>query len=262
MMSEPKVEPVSRLSLWAGRIMSALPAPFLLLDGVMKLLKPVVVVETTKQLGYSESVIFPLGIVLLACTIIYLIPRTSVLGAILLTGYLGGAVATHVRLGESAFPILLPAIIGALLWGGLYLRDKRLQPLIPLTTQTSTSSQTKKMLWLGRILSALPVLMLLFSAVIKLLKLANVVTEFARLGYPESRVLGIGMLEIACTVVYLIPRTSVLGAILLAGYLGGATATHVRIGDPFFIPIVVGMLVWGGLYLRDQRLRALLPLRS
>ena len=130
---------------------------------------------------------------------------------------------------------------------------------------TQTASVSKKNLWAGRIVSALPVLMLLFSAVMKLVKPAPVVTEFARLGYPESVAVGIGILELFCTVVYLIPRTSVLGAILLTGYLGGATATHVRIGDPFFnaiMPVVLGVLVWGGLFLRDDRLRALIPLRS
>ena len=125
-----------------------------------------------------------------------------------------------------------------------------------------TALVSKGRLWAGRILSALPVLMLLFSGVLKLIKPAPVVEEFARLGYPESLVLGIGLLELACTVVYVIPRTSIIGAILLTAYLGGATATHVRIGDPFFSPIVVGVLVWGGLFLRDDRLRALIPLRS
>jgi hypothetical protein len=109
--------------------------------------------------------------------------------------------------------------------------------------------------------------MLLFSGVLKLVKPAGagVVEEFTRLGYPENRALGIGILEIACTLVYAIPRTSVLGAILLTGYLGGAVATHVRIGDPFFNvfgPILFGAMIWGGLYLRDERLRALIPLRS
>jgi len=118
-----------------------------------------------------------------------------------------------------------------------------------------------KMLWAGRIASALPVLMLLFSGIMKLVKPAAVVEELARLGYPESIALGIGVLELSCTVVYLIPRTSVLGAILLTGYLGGATTTHVRIGDPFFAPVVIGVLVWLGLFLRDERLRALIPLR-
>lgn len=126
---------------------------------------------------------------------------------------------------------------------------------------TSTAPVSKKMLWAGRVMSALPMAMLLFSGIVKLLQPAFVMDEFVRLGYPGSLVLGIGVLELACTAVYAIPRTSVLGAILLTGYLGGATATHVRVGDPFFGPVVLGALVWGGLYLRDARLRALLPLR-
>jgi DoxX-like family len=122
---------ISKTALWTGRILSGLPALFLLFDGALKLPKPKVVVDGTVKLGYAESVIVPLGIVLLVCTILYLIPRTAVLGAILLTGYLGGAVATHVRAGEGWFPIVFPIIIGVLLWGGLYLRDERLQALIP-----------------------------------------------------------------------------------------------------------------------------------
>ncbi len=132
MQATIQTAPVSAKTLWAGRIMSGLPALFLLMDGAMKLAKPTIVVETTVKLGYPESVIFPLGIVLLACTLVYVIPRTSVLGAILLTGYLGGAVATHVRAGDGWFPIMFPVILGALLWGGLYLRDERLCALIPL----------------------------------------------------------------------------------------------------------------------------------
>jgi hypothetical protein len=124
--------PVSKGMLWTGRIIGILPALFLLMDGVMKLFKPAMVVEATVKLGYPENVIVPLGIVLTGCTILYLIPRTAVLGAILLTGYLGGAIATHVRVGESMFSISLPLIFGVLLWGGLYLRDNRLRKLIPL----------------------------------------------------------------------------------------------------------------------------------
>lgn len=117
-------------SLWAGRIISALPVVFLLVDGIMKLVKPAVVVDATVKLGYPESVIAGIGLLLLACTIVYLIPRTAVLGAILLTGYLGGAVATHVRVGGPWFPIIFPVIIGAMLWGGLYLRDERVRSLV------------------------------------------------------------------------------------------------------------------------------------
>jgi hypothetical protein len=112
--------------------MSFLPALFLLVDGVAKLFKPAWVVEPTVQLGYAESVIVPLGIVLTASTVLYLVPRTAVLGAILLTGYLGGAVNTHVRSGDSLFSILFPVVFGALLWGGLVLRDARLQALLPV----------------------------------------------------------------------------------------------------------------------------------
>jgi DoxX-like family len=117
--------------LWAGRILSWLIGAFLLLDGVAKLFKPAPVVEGTVKLGYPESVIIPLGIVLTICTILYLLPRTAVLGAILLTGYLGGAVATHVRVGDGAFGVIFAAAFGVLLWLGLYLRDQRLRELLP-----------------------------------------------------------------------------------------------------------------------------------
>ena len=132
MPSDNHVVPVSNTMRWTGLLMSGLPALFLLVDGVMKLFKPAVVVDTTVQLGFPEAVILPLGVVLLAGTVLYLVPRTAVLGAILLTGYLGGAVATHVRVQDGAFPIVFPVIIGALLWGGLVLRDPRLAALLPL----------------------------------------------------------------------------------------------------------------------------------
>ena len=126
-----------------------------------------------------------------------------------------------------------------------------------MQSAAQTASVSKKKLWAGRILSALPVLLLLFSGVMKLVKPSPVVQGFAHFGYPESLALCNGILELTCTVVYVIPRTSVLGAILMTAYLGGATATHVRIGDPsFFIPVILGVLVWGGLFLRDDRLRA------
>jgi hypothetical protein len=131
--SSPHAATVSKGSLWIGCILSALSILFLLMDGVMKLMKPPPIVETTVRLGYPESVIQSLGIVLLVCTILYAIPRTSILGAILLTGYLGGAVATNVRVGNPLFShILFPVYIALLVWGGLYLRDRRLRGLIPV----------------------------------------------------------------------------------------------------------------------------------
>ena len=123
----------SKAALWTGRIISGLVGLFLLFDGVMKLVKPRFVVESTVKAGYAESVILPLGIVLTASTILYLIPRTAILGAILLTGYLGGAVDANVRGGQGAFFILLPAIFGVLVWFGLYLRDARLRAITPIS---------------------------------------------------------------------------------------------------------------------------------
>jgi hypothetical protein len=132
MSSDPQTISESKAMLWTGRVLSALPTLFLVFDGAMKLVQPEPVVKATVGLGYPVSVLTGLGIVLLTCTLLYLLPRTAVLGAILLTGYLGGAVASHVRVGEGWFPTLFPAIFGALLWGGLYLRDSRLRQLLPL----------------------------------------------------------------------------------------------------------------------------------
>ncbi len=252
--------PASQKALWAGRIISALPALFLLVDGVLKLVKPPEVVTATVQLGYPESVIFGLGLVLVISTILYLIPVTSIFGAMLLTGYLGGAVTTHVRIGESPFSVIFPIIIGLLLWFGLYLRVDRLRELVPRSTTAPPVSKIR--LWVGRVISGLLVLGMLFSGVMKLIKPTPVVDEFSRLGYPESAAFGIGLLEILCTIIYLIPGTATLGAILLTAYLGGAVATHVRVGDPFIGPVVFGILAWVGLFLRDDRFRHLIPLRS
>jgi hypothetical protein len=122
-----------------------------------------------------------------------------------------------------------------------------------------------KTIWAGRIISAFAVLFLIFDSIIKVLNLAPAVEATTQLGYPASLVIGIGILELACLAVYVIPRTAALGAILLTGYLGGAIATQMRAGSPLFqviFPLIVGALVWGGLFLREERLRALIPLRS
>jgi hypothetical protein len=129
-ISAPRIQSATMTAsgkrIWAGRFFSGLSTLFFLLDGGMKLFKPPVVVEGTLQLGYPESAIVGMGIVLLLCTILYLIPRTAILGAVLLTGYLGGAVATHVRVAGPWFNILFPVVFGCFVWGGLWLRDRRL----------------------------------------------------------------------------------------------------------------------------------------
>jgi DoxX-like family len=121
---------------------------------------------------------------------------------------------------------------------------------------------SKAALWTGRVMSALPVLLVLFGSVVKLMKTPSVIEGFAHAGLPASLIVPVGIIELICVVVYVIPQTAVLGAILMTGLLGGATITGLRIGDPSVpLPLILGMLAWGGLYLRDTRLRALIPIR-
>lgn len=117
-------------------------------------------------------------------------------------------------------------------------------------------------LWAGRILSAIPVLMLTMSDVMKLRGGPEFVKVFENLGWPADLAVPLGLLELAITIVYVMPRTSVLGAILLTGYLGGAIAAHVRIHEDWLTQLLLGMMLWGGLYFRDARIAALIPLRN
>ena len=122
----------SRRALWTGRVLGGLAVAFLIFDSVGKLLQVQPVIEGTKHLGYPPDIVFGLGVTLLLSVVTYVIPRSSVLGAVLLTGYLGGAVATHVRVGSPLFThVLFPAYVAALLWGGLMLRDTRLRAFAP-----------------------------------------------------------------------------------------------------------------------------------
>jgi hypothetical protein len=128
-----QINQTSNAALWIGRIMSGLVIAFMLLDGAMKLVPLDVVVTTSEQIGIPGSLARTLGILGLICTVLYAVPRTSIIGAILLTGYLGGAIASHLRLGDPIFThTLFGLYLGLLMWGGLYLRDDRLRALIPL----------------------------------------------------------------------------------------------------------------------------------
>jgi hypothetical protein len=119
--------------VWTGRIMSGLATLFLLMDAVMKVIRVRVAVEGTVQAGYPDSTVVGIGLSLLVSTLLYAIPQTSVLGAILVTGYLGGAVATNVRMNAPLFSyILTPVYVGVLVWGGLYLRDERVRAVVPV----------------------------------------------------------------------------------------------------------------------------------
>ncbi len=122
----------SKAALWTGRIISGVVVLFMVFDGVTKLMRVEPVLKAAAQLGFTVTQIAAIGILLLACTLIYVIPRTSVLGAILLTGYLGGAVATQVRAANPLFETLFPVIFGVLVWAGLFLRDRRLREMVPV----------------------------------------------------------------------------------------------------------------------------------
>ena len=136
----PSQNQISKTSLWAGRIISALVVLFLIFDGVTKVMKVPAVMEATARIGFPANLIPAIGILLLACTAVYVIPRTSILGAILLTGYLGGAVVTNLRAGSSLFgETLFPVYFGVFVWAGLYVRDERLHALIPLRAPIAPS---------------------------------------------------------------------------------------------------------------------------
>lgn len=130
-----------------------------------------------------------------------------------------------------------------------------------MSSTVAPAPVSKAALWTGRVLSALPVPLFLFSGVMKFSHSPELTKVFEHLGIPPGHAFGLGILELACVAVYLVPRTAVLGAILLTGYLGGAMQTHLRIGEPPFTHVLLGIVIWGGVFLRDPRLRALIPFR-
>ena len=136
MSSLSDTAPVSKSALWSGRVVSGLVIVFLLFDGAIKLVPWPVVTETMDRMGYgsSETLARSLGLITLVCTVLYAVPPTSILGAILLTGYLGGAIASHVRIGSPLFShVLFEFYLGLMVWGGLWLRDRSLRALMSLS---------------------------------------------------------------------------------------------------------------------------------
>lgn len=141
----------------------------------------------------------------------------------------------------------------------LLVRPTNMEAILNRPVGSSTRASNGK-LWTSRILGSLLVLFLLVDAAGKILRLAPYVEGTAKVGYPDGCLVPLGIVLLASTILYVVPRTAILGAVLLTGYLGGATATHVRMEQPFIFPVVFGILLWGCLYLRDERVRALLPL--
>jgi hypothetical protein len=258
-----KVAVPNRIS-WGGVAASGLVSLFLLFDAVIHLAKIAPVVDAFARLGIPIGLAVALGVIELACVLLYVYPRTAVLGAILLAGYLGGAVVTHLRAGSSLFgETLFPIYVGILVWGGLYLRERRLPELLTKFRVSKNTNSSRKMLWAGRVASALAILMMLFAAGVKLVHSPEVVAGFRQSGFAEPLVLTVGLIELICTVAYAIPWTRFLGAILMTGVMGGAIATDLRVADPSWtLAAVVGLLVWAGLFWRDDRVRALIPFRD
>ncbi|HEX6292899.1 MAG TPA: DoxX family protein [Herpetosiphonaceae bacterium] len=132
MLALTNTRPATKLTIWAGRILSALAILFLAFDAISKVQHLAPAIEATTRLGYPASLVVTIGLIELACLAVYTIPRTAVLGAVLLTGYLGGAIATQMRAEAALFAVIFPMMIGALIWGGLFLRDARLRALVLL----------------------------------------------------------------------------------------------------------------------------------
>ncbi len=130
-----------------------------------------------------------------------------------------------------------------------------------MATEVTAATTSSKLVWTGRIVSGLIVLFLLLGSIFGIINAAKLAPQMAKYGYPDGMMVKIDITCIICALIYAFPRTAILGAILLTGYLGGAVATHVRVSEPFYIPILVAVLAWGGIFLRDARLRALIPLR-
>jgi hypothetical protein len=135
--SQPSIVPAPKWRRWGSVALSALAVLFLLFDSTMKLLKVQPVAEAMSRMGYPDATARPIGLILLACIVLYVVPRTAVLGAVLLTGYLGGAIATHVRVEDPLFShTLFPVYFAVLIWGSLYLRDARVRALAPWNSQS------------------------------------------------------------------------------------------------------------------------------
>ncbi len=244
--------------------LTTLFALFMLMDAAIKFSHAAPVVEANNHLEFPLSLTPFIGVLALVLLALSLIPTTSILGAVLFTAYFGGAIALHLRVDHPLFShTLFPIYIALLVWGGLWLRDADLRKVFPLTTGSPTPPASRKLLWTGYILSALGALFMLFTAVMKFTYVPPAGSPPP--AFPLHHIHHLAYIEIACTILYLIPSTSVLGAVLLAGYLGGATCITLRAGESLvasLVPAVICVILWAGLWLRDLRVRELIPLRS
>ena len=253
----------SKATLNTGYALTTLFTLFMAFDAAVKFTHAAPVIAANNELGFPLALVPTIGILALVLLALYLIPATSVLGAVLFTGYLGGAIALHLRIDHPLFSYtLFPIYIALFLWGGIWLRDASLRQLLPITETPFTPPSSKAQLRTGYVLSGIGALLIVFTAV---MKFVYVPPAGAPELFPKHHIHHLGYIELICIALYLIPRTSVLGSVLLTAYLGGATCINLRSGDSLgtsLVPVFISVILWAGLWLRDTRLRALLPLRT
>jgi hypothetical protein len=253
----------SRARTYTAYALTTLFTLFMAFDAIVKFSHAPQVTQANNELGFPLHLVPAIGVLALVLLALYLIPATSVLGAVLFTGYLGGAIALHLRVDHPLFSYtLFPIYIALFLWGGLWLRDAQLREIFPITTPAPDNTTSKKLLWTGYILTALGALLILFTAVMKFIY--DPPAGSPPPTFPLHHMHHLAYIEILCIALYLIPRTSVLGAVLLTGYLGGATCINLRAGQSIgeaLIPAFIEVILWAGLWLRDSRLRNLIPVR-
>ncbi len=247
-----------------GYVLTALFALFMLMDAGMKFTHAAAVIDANNQLEFPLRLVPAIGVLALVLLALYLIPRTAVLGAILFTGYFGGAIALQLRVDNPLFShTLFPIYIALFLWGGLWLRNPVLREIFPLTASDPNPPVSKKLVWTGYVLTALGALMILATAVIKLTYVPSAGSPPPT--FPLHHIPHLAYLEILLAILYLIPRTAFLGAVLLSGYLGGATCINLRSGESLaasLVPVVISIILWAGLWLRNRGIRYLLPVEG
>lgn len=249
--------------LYTGYTLTVLSILFMLMDAVMKFTHAAPVIEANRQLEIPFSLVPAIGVIALVCLVLYAIPRTSVLGAILFTGYLGGAIAVHARVGNPVFShTLFPIYIALLIWGGLWFRDRALRELFPLVHDTSSAS-SKGALYAGYAITAVAALLVLLSAVMKFVYVPPAGSPPP--AFPMEHIHTLAYIEFALVALYLLPRTAFFGTVFLSGYLGGATMITLRSGESVgssIVPAIVAVVLWLGYWLRNARVRSLVPLRK
>jgi hypothetical protein len=257
----------SRAMRWTGYAFTGLFTLFMLFDTVIKLIRLPIVEQAMAQLGYPRGLGFPIGLAEAGFLILYLVPRTSFLGAVLFTALFGGAMVSHMRLNDPLFThILFGAYLGLFLWGGLWLRDPQLRLLLPFRKGVLERDLPALSRWLYWGCSLFFVGFIIADTIVKLAHWQVVEDIMTHLGYGPEAGVRISVMETVFLILYLIPRSSILGAVLFMGMLGGVVAGHVRVGDPLITHelagVYLGIAMWGRLWLRDPALRSAFPVRK